>query len=296
MSYPMSELVATVERIDCLIDAFNRDWPSMVKYAEIYKLPILNSPDIPDQIQVKNLKGDEAIKEATIAFSAHHWHPAQHEATVARWPGILVLDKNIIKSIVTINDAKKYLADLFKSHVPAGSRSRIRSRLFPGRSLLQTYRKIHWSSYWPEEVSFVWAGHTTGNVKLDRQKAIDRVRQAAKVKPGHLDPGEWEAVINKEINDITRLGQGTPIRERRVVAPHPRVMLFRESNQHYDDMWHANLPIILFSDKYRVPLIRSLQDFDKNKRRKQRDTGYHYEPLVERLNLYIRHQAGHKLK
>ncbi len=290
-----------LEEIRGMLRRFNEVWPDHVIHAEAYPLPMLTAASGETGLEVvklptivpEHIEGEDAVSMLRSAIAQLHFLPGQHPGTVVRWPGVVFVDRDFGQEIGRINAAKDALEAAFTAAVPPPSRAKIRARIFPGLSMLQTYRHIH---YWDRplgRISFGWAGRTTSSVRITRPEAEARLRQLLHQCPEGVDPEEWQMWILRDIEDLgKKVSANQVLRIRKPIAPHPRVALFEPGKTRPATTFHANLPLFIYleggsSDTLPdvTPLLSYLRAEHMQPSRRRSDAQTQHL-IVARLNLF----------
>jgi len=132
------------ELCEC-VDRFNDHWPQYIKQAVAYKIPFYENGKVPDVVEVDRIDGGDAVELCKAAFRAFSRQPGvQHPGNVYRLPGYIELDRLLLDEIDEINGLKAKLQNTIKElHPKPTSRNQYCRRVFPGRVMLQAYRRIH---------------------------------------------------------------------------------------------------------------------------------------------------------
>ena len=283
--------------------ALNEVWPQAVDYAVVYRLPIYDEQQVPEAIEPQVIEGEAAIEAACEALGQFHWTPEQHVATVMRQPGVVVLRTPLKAYFDRLNAAKLRLHTLFREQYSKGYRRVVAQRLFPGVSMLQVYRQVKALDQCPQRILFSWAGHTTMAYKLSRPQVVGLIEAQRERCPPGQDHEHWQTMVDLQLKKVDRIPPKAQYRQRRLIAPHPRVMIYmpkrkasgrppvapREARAtRHDAMWHASLPVFVFrTGKTPSPRIDHLKPWYRDQRQRPRRDQLRREPLVEGLDLFV---------
>lgn len=279
-------LLALLNQLEEAVDAFNADWPGLVRHIELYKLPVLSAQEAPARILPEYQVGEPAIQLAARAFRTFSREPHQHPATVVRYPGVLVLgDASLGVEIEQINALKSRIRAIVTSY-PPGSRAALTRKTFPGRMMLQIYRRIHAASD-VRRVLWTWAGHTTSNRRITAEEAAQEIEAARRRPPMHLDRETWNEVIDAELRQLAGIPPSSELVYRRRIAPHPRVIVYPHGSEDKPVTYHGNLPLVVFAPQSDpLPEISPLRPFLADVRIALRRDRRRLQPLIERAHLY----------
>lgn len=274
-----------------MVHELNHIWPHHVSHAEVYPLPLLEKAQSPDRITPSILSGEEAVQATCQALSQFKWTEQQHVATVMRLPGVIILDKAIQYRFEALNEAKSSLQNLIATHYKPGSRARITQRLFKGVSMLQLYRKVYAFDEPVKKILFSWAGRTSLSKKLKEFQVVELLEHSRLNVPLTHSYDEWQNIIDMEINQLAYSPSNSQYRLHRLIAPHPRVMIYHEQSQQnyrkHDAMLHANLPLFVYAPTHSSkPEIKALKPWCKDQQPKIRKDKLKTKVLIETLYLH----------
>ena len=288
MSTPsVEELIERKEKIVGLISQFNHYWPQYSQSAIVWKTPLMLEQVAPDAIQIEPLSTEQAIQETKKFLLGFSRKNAQHPATVSRLPGIIRLSQSCYEPIAEINAHKDYLRERMETIHPR-TRPKYVKLAWPGVSALQLYRHINAPYSTKRKVLFSWIGHTTSSTRTTRDKMLDFVTLSRALVPTGVSVEHWNIVIDKEIELLASLAPTTHLILRKLVAPHPRVMLYHGQEKQPTRTYGANLP--LFIPDNPTMEVRELVNWDRKKAllRKRRKDTLPLTPIIPRIYLYMR--------
>lgn len=272
----MYEHIQTAYReLQAAADAFNSTWPSLVVDGTVWQLPLLAEQRTPDVIRAEVFHGPPAIKVAQLAITEFQRDLGQAPGTVMRLPGVFILSDSVLQEARAVNSAKAGLQvaiETLRKELNMQPKMRpvlMRRALGPNFILNQLKRSIQVFDAAPRQISFTWAGHTSGKERVRvgglRERLLLEAEQRAlnnsvpiEDTPEWLD---WKALAN--LDDDQVLDFPKPI------APHPRCMLWFTASSRYDAMVHANLPIFVLEGSS-PPAVVGLKDFDRHSRTARR--------------------------
>lgn len=261
--------------LQAAVVTFNSTWPSLVVEGTVWQLPLLTEQRTPDVICAEKLQGTPAIVEAQAAIAEFQRDLGQAPGTVMRLPGFFILSASILQQARAVNAAKAEVQaaiDALRVELNLKQKMRpvlMRRALGPNFILNQLKRSIQVFDAVPRQITFTWAGHTSGKERVrvgglrerlyhEASQRAQRDTIAIEDTPEWLD---WQALAN--LDDDQVLDYPKP------VAPHPRCMLWFTTNSRYDAMVHANLPIFVLEGSSR-PAVVGLKDFDRHSRTARR--------------------------
>lgn len=283
------EIKACFREIRERLQTFNEQWPSCYERGTLCTLPAHPVDEIPDIIEPELCEKDDVIDSGRAGFAQLYRRDDQKPVTALRYPGWIGLkpgddlSRKQFKAIEEINRCKDQLRAAFLTFKP-GTRNLVRKELLPGVSMMHAYRHIFAYNYVPRLLLFTWAGHTTTN----RRTSVEKIQKNLISLQEDTQDASWAGALNRELQILKELPKDAPLVERRVLAPHPRVLVYGESTR-YLHMCHANLPIITYAGKKAAPEVRELQVWRRTDRGKKRTDTKQYTPVIERINLYIQH-------
>ncbi|MBA1204154.1 DNA replication terminus site-binding protein [Pseudomonas capeferrum] len=268
-------IVAAYESLVDAMAVFNARWPSLVIDGTVWKLPLLSEQKTPAQIPVDCVTGPSAIAAAVSAFREFELDVGQSPGTVMRLPGYFILRESVLDEVRAVNRCKAELVQAIEAerllrNVAVSRRSNIMRQALGSRfSLNQLKRTLQDFDAAPRQITFTWAGHTSGKERVQigplRERLLEEARSRAEQVGEALEQTpQWfdlRALVNMADDDY--LDMPKP------VAPHPRCMLWFSKSSRYDAMLHVNLPFFVLEGK-EPPKIVGLKDFDREARSAQR--------------------------
>jgi hypothetical protein len=288
MSIPsVEELIERKEKIVALTSQFNYQWPQYCQSAIVWKAPLMQEQVAPDAIQLERLEAELAIDETKKFLLGFSRKSLQHPATVTRLSGIIRLSQNCYEQVAEINAYKDYLRERMETIHPR-TRPKYVKLAWPGVSALQLYRHIIAPYSIKRKVLFSWIGHTTSSTRTTRDKMLDFVALSRALVPTGVSIEHWNIVIDKEIELLSSLAPTAHLILRKLVAPHPRVMLYHGEDKQPTRTYGANLPLFIPDDP--MMEVRELANWDRKKAllRKRRKDTLPLTPLIPRIYLYMR--------
>lgn len=251
-------------------------------------LPIREDASPLLEVPVHHKKGVDAWNMSMDCYAQFYRLEHQHPMACLRAPGILYVENlsEVQVHVARLNQAKKALKALITS-IDSGKRNKLVSSTLPGVIWLQVYRKIEVFSEPVRTFVFSWV-NTTSSKKISLQEVValvDRDIELRKNGAVHLlDIPEF--ILERERKMLLKLSAGAVLRQCRPIAPHPRLMVFKEGGGRKADLtYHANLPLISgYDSKAKITLLSA---FKKNDRvpAKRKDSKSK-TLLIPRLNLY----------
>lgn len=267
------------------VATFNERWPSLVEEGAVWELPLLQEQKTPKQIQVRHLAGEEAVGAALAAFKEFERDLGQAPGTVMRLPGYFILSSSILAEGRAVNRRKAELEKAIEAerqfrNVSVSRRSHImRQALGKNFSLNQLKRTIQVFDAAPRQITFTWAGHTSGKEKIRvsqvRELLLAEANERVSTSGIQLEQTpQW-----LDLRGLSNMAEDDFLDVPKLVAPHPRCMLWFSDNSRYDAMLHANLPFfVLHGD--RAPKVVGLKDFDSAARTAKRPDSKSREPAL----------------
>ncbi len=268
-------IVSAYERLVETVGAFNEKWPALVVGGMIWRIPLLTEQRTPSRISVQVLTGTDAIKAAVEALREFERDLGQAPGTVLRLPGYFMLSGSILDEGRAVNRCKSELVDAIEAervfrNVAVSRRSHImRQALGKNFSLNQLKRAIQVFDAAPRQITFTWAGHTSGKERV----TVGHVREVLLAEAHEKAMATGEPVVNSpqwiDLRSIANMAETDVLDVPKPIAPHPRAMLWFSSRSRYDAMLHANLPFFV-RDGQPAARIVGLKDFDRDSRSAKR--------------------------
>lgn len=268
-------IIAAYERLVATVKAFNERWPALVVDGVIWRIPLLTEQRTPSQINVQIVTGADAIKAAVEAFREFERDLGQAPGTVLRLPGYFVLSGSVLAEGRAVNRCKSELVDAIEAervlrNVAVSRRSHImRQALGQNFSLNQLKRAVQVFDAAPRQITFTWAGHTSGKERVTVAHARELLlveaheRSIATGEPVESSP-QWI-----DLHSIANMAETDLLDVPKQIAPHPRAMLWFSESSRYDAMLHANLPFFVLGGQSAARVV-SLKNFDRDARSAKR--------------------------
>ncbi len=280
-------IIEAFERLAEALEDFNTFWTSHALDGQVWKLPLSPDGNALTRIAPQLAQGEEAIVLAADAVRRLHWLPGQFPKTVFRLPGWVAVNADLRSMVNVVNAAKQDLRRALKQIEPR-QRPKVAAATLPGVSLLQAYRKIDVVDYTPVRLLWSWAGHTTAHRRTSAGEVARLIEESRTHRVTGTSPEEWQAHLDRELQVLSAFVPSTPLLYRRTIAPHPRVMVYRQPGPQYAAMLHANLPLFFRAEtRDNLPNIDPLGPYDHDVRRKPRRDQRRLVPLIKRLDLYF---------
>ncbi|ANF89302.1 Replication terminus site binding protein (plasmid) [Pseudomonas antarctica] len=268
-------IIAAYERLVATVRAFNDRWPSLVVDGMIWRIPLLTEQRTPSRINVQIVTGADAIKAAVKVFREFERDLGQAPGTVLRLPGYFVISGSLLDEGRAVNRCKSELVDAIEAervlrNVAVSRRSHImRQALGKNFSLNQLKRAIQVFDAAPRQITFTWAGHTSGKERVTvahaRELLLEKAheRSMATGEPVESSP-QWI-----DLRSIANMAETDLLDVPKQIAPHPRAMLWFSERSRYDAMLHANLPFFVL-DGHSAARVVPLKNFDRDVRSARR--------------------------
>lgn len=271
---------------------FNEDWPQLATRCVVWRLPVLQENKTPDSIPVERLDGHVAIAAAKAAFLQFEREVGQAPGTVMRLPGVIFVSSGVLGRVEQINALKQAVKDAIEQtrieqNVQPAIRPRIMRRALGKEfNTNQLLRSIQSFDAAPRLIVFTWAGHTGGT----EYKVVAQVREQLELEAAARADREGvpvkQTVEYQELRSIVRMADDESLVKRKLVAPHPRAMLYLSESTTYDAMIHANLPVFVLDSEDGCE-VRDLKDFDRSNRTAERPDCSKASGAVPRKSLYL---------
>lgn len=174
-----------------------------------------------------------------------------------------------------MNRCKSELVDAIEAervfrNVAVSRRSHImRQALGKNFSLNQLKRAIQVFDAAPRQITFTWAGHTSGKERV----TVGHVREVLLAEAHEKAMATGEPVVNSpqwiDLRSIANMAETDVLDVPKPIAPHPRAMLWFSERSRYDAMLHANLPFFVLDGQPAARIV-GLKDFDRDARSAKR--------------------------
>ncbi|WP_432780645.1 DNA replication terminus site-binding protein (plasmid) [Pseudomonas corrugata] len=268
-------IVAKYQRLVETVGAFNEKWPALVVDGTIWRIPLLTEQRTPSRINVQVLAGIDAINAAVEALRGFERDLGQAPGTVLRLPGYFILSGSVLDEGRAVNRCKTELVDAIEAerafrNVAVSRRSNImRQALGKDFSLNQLKRAVQVFDAAPRQITFTWAGHTSGKERV----TVGHVREVLLAEAHEISVATGEPVENSpqwiDLRSIANMAETDMLDVPKPIAPHPRAMLWFSERSRYDAMLHANLPFFVLEGQPAARII-GLKNFDRDARSAKR--------------------------
>lgn len=280
------------QTLTAAITAFNRTWPHLVVDGVVYVLPLLNEQKTPDILLVEKITGADAIKLAIDAIGTFERDIGQAPGTVMRLPGYFTVASSVLEQVLAINACKQKLVDAIElarveQNLTPEMRPKIMRRaLGASFNTNQLKRSIHAFDGAPRQITFTWAGHSPGNERVTVSKIRAQLEAKAEIRAGAEDIPVEQTPEYFDLNSIVHLSDADILIKHKMVAPHPRCMLWFSESSRWDAMIKANLPVFVLASG-RAPTIKPLKSFDRNARRAKRLDEKSRQEVLQGRDMYL---------
>src|SRR5262245_44759138 len=246
------------------VDEFDHAWPPLVIGGEVWQIPLLSSQKTPSRFSVEHLTGSGAIEASRAAFREFERDLGQAPGTVMRLPGYFIVRDSILEQGRAVNRCKAQLqaaieAERIAQNVSVSRRSHIMRRaLGKDFSLNQLKRTVQVFDASPRQITFTWAGHTSGKEKIHVGSLRERLLTDARARAAREEVALEQTPEWQDVRALANLRDDEVLDYPKPVAPHPRCMLWFSPNSRYDAMVHANLPLFVLQGES-VPTVVGLK-------------------------------------
>lgn len=288
----LSDIESAYSTLRLAVVSFNKTWPELVTHGVVWRLPLLTEQRTPSVITVEMLDGKQAVDAAREAFLQFERDIGQAPGTVMRLPGVFFVRESVLGQVMQINALKDQLKDVIEQtrielNVQPALRPRIMRRALGNTfNSNQLMRHIQAFDGAPRLIVFTWAGHTSGS----EYKAVGQVRKQLQALAEARADREGISMDltpeHQDLNSLIRMADEESLVKRKLVAPHPRAMLYLGESTRYDAMIHANLPVFVLAGEGECE-VRGLRDFNREKRTAERPDRKNYIEALPGKDLYI---------
>lgn len=274
------------------VKVFNEAWPSLVVDGAVYLVPLLPEQRTPDILPVEEVTGARAISLAKEAFGTFERDLGQAPGTVMRLPGYFTIGRSVLEYVLTINACKQELVDAIEEerleqNLTPEMRPRIlRRALGPGFNTNQLKRTIHAFDGTARKITFTWAGHSPGNERVTVAKIRAQLKAKAEIRASAEDIPMDQTPEHFDLNSIVHLAEDQVLIKHKVVAPHPRCMLWLSGSARWDAMIKANLPVFVLAGETQLK-ITGLKPFDRLSRRAKRMDEKTRQEVLRGRDMYL---------
>lgn len=288
----ISDIVHSYTRLITTLKEFGSVWPNFVVHSKVWQLPLLAEQKATDHIEARALEGCAAVDAAIQAMSTFERMPDQAPGTVMRLPGYFALSESVLHWVKEINQLKDQLTmEIEQTRVelnlaPSARSKILRQALGRQMSMKQLLRHIQAFDICPRLIVFTWAGHTTGGERVAVGKVRESLGKAAKQQAMKEGIEVDQTLAGAELRRIVNLADQASLVKYKVVAPHPRAMVYFSENSRYDAMIHSNLPMFVLAGD-RSTGVHELRSFDRHARQAQRPDKKTRIEVIPRMNLYL---------
>ena len=288
----MADIVHLHACLNATLKEFGNAWPNFVVRSKVWQLPLLAEQKAADHIEARALEGCAAIDAAIQAMSMFERMPDQAPGTVMRLPGYFALSESVLHWVKEINQLKDQLAmEIEKTRVELNlapsARSKILRQALGGQmSMKQLLRNIQAFDICPRLIVFTWAGHTTGGERVAVGKVRELLGKTAKQQAMKEGIEVDQTLAGAELRRIVNLADQASLVKYKVVAPHPRAMVYFSESSRYDAMIHSNLPMFVLAGD-RSTDVHELRNFERHARQAQRPDKKKRIEVIPRMNLYL---------
>lgn len=281
----LTDIESAYSALRLAVVSFNQIWPELVTRGMVWRLPLLAEQRTPAVIPVEMVDGHRAIELGREAFLQFERDIGQAAGTVMRLPGVFFVRQSVLDQVMQINALKDQLKDTIEQtrielNVMPALRPRIMRRALGNTfNSNQLMRHIQAFDGAPRLIVFTWAGHTSGS----EYKAVGQVREQLQALAEARADREGISIEltpeHQELKALVRMSDDESLVKRKLVAPHPRAMLYLGESTRYDAMIHANLPVFVLAGEGECE-VRGLKDFNRDNRTAERpDRKSHIEAL-----------------
>lgn len=290
-------IVSAYKRLVETVGAFNEKWPALVVGGMIWRIPLLAEQRTPSRINVQVLTGIDAIEAAVEALREFERDLGQAPGTVLRLPGYFILSGSILDEGRAVNRCKSELVDAIEAervfrNVAVSRRSNImRQALGNNFSLNQLKRAVQVFDAAPRQITFTWAGHTSGKERV----TVGHVREVLLAEAHERSVATGEPVENSpqwiDLRSIANMAETDLLDVPKPIAPHPRAMLWFSERSRYDAMLHANLPFFVLDGQPAAKVV-GLKVFDRDTRSAKRPDVKHRLPALPGGRFFVASSTG----
>ena len=257
--------------------------------ATVYQIPLYPDGLVPERIEPVRVNGHNALIQALHALRSFSRPRDQHPGSVLRLPGVICADKDLVKLIESINKVKSQLKEFIHSNYPdSRSRNHFCRSQFPGRVMLQVYRKLYVSKT-PAAVRFTWSPYTEASKTLTRQQTLDLLLKRRTSGFDHLNENRFRA-LEMAIETVQQSSSTTAFAIKKPRSPYPIATVYHsQESDRKKSVIPLSTPLILQPSESSEPVdIGNLPAYDMSVRRKTRTDKQHMELLFKPLYLYVR--------
>ena len=266
--------------------------------ATVYKIPrydgvtgVPPDPDsqrvVPTRIVPECINGDAAVLEAVTAFRGLSRPKDQLPGTVQRSAGVVFADKDLSGVVDSINNVKLQLKkSIFDKYPNSRSRNQFVRTEFPGRVMLQVYRKINFNNDPIDTIRLAWNPFTESNKYLTQTQVLEMLNKRNQSGIDHTDAQRHKA-LTMAMESVSSNKSTTKYAIRKRRAPYPTATVYRSGEK--PKTVPMSVPLILGpASDARTIEIGALPVYDEKDRRSPRSDKLKMELLFKPLYLYVR--------
>ena len=255
--------------------------------ATVFEIPLYEDGTVPDHIEPVPISGQAAIAKAKSAFRNMSRPSGQHPGSVFRLPGVITVDKDLRKVVKGVNDVKAELKEFLQTEYPnSRTRNTFCKREFPGRVMLQAYRKIYVNERQIERVRFSWMPITRSTRAVSRAQALEMLAKRATLTSQDIDQKKAVEIAIEHVQMNTPNTQYSIIKPR---SPYPTAVLYfkRKQNDKNKVFIPLSLPVIIGPTNHKLD-IGTLSPLDTKKDRNKRQDEQPVQLVYKPMYLYAK--------
>lgn len=276
-----TDLIETIEQIEAAVQhLIEQLQKTQITAARVFELPRL-TPEEEDQpygfIEVTAIDGHRAIDTAFTAWASFYGAPGYSTKAVYRCPGVLCVDtddpKPIITTVNTINDLKGAFHAIAQEFPDRNTRVETLHAALPWLIYLQVTREILAIQERLFSATFTWgvkssSSRTTKDEQIKRLRSMRHDRPAATADDHGLT---WPERLELEVNRLESLPDTSVLHRYRRLKVRPLLNLALERKvQGIRQKWlrEAHTPALLINSGR--PRIGNLKHYSADRKRKKR--------------------------
>ena len=283
-------ILASFEELNQTIEQLNDWWTQSCISCVAYRVPVLADASAPDELNVEQLSGEDAVSASANAYGRFALLDNQGAGTSLRVPGCIVVDDDDMTPVSIVNNAKDTLRARIAQVTPEGGREREKlcRRLFRSCSMSQMYRHIVTVQEKPViALSFTWNRGAMSSSRMSRDEAHALLTERLEEEQSSGD-AKLMASLQIASQSIAGMKADSVVWRRKNVAPHPCAnLVFQRGGKGKGQrkMVKANLPIVLPRSCIAAN-IGALADFKMKDRRSTRGDKMALQPLLDSMGLF----------
>lgn len=249
-------------------------WPTKKEVIEYPTMPLGRPSVIPVEPVTESLSIEATVARSFRIILGDEAHSTKH---VPRFPGIILISDeapDLRSAITTFNQEKEKFKELALTINNPDKRFETLTETFPMLMPKLLYRTIGIIDGPVTKINCSWRTGNQNTIKLTLDQVKDKLKSLLKNMSFLEHPESFEQSINRQLDDVSRLGHKIQFRSRRTQAPSVKATIEYKDKQAAKDLelptWAGMaLPFFVFNQGGQMPKITPLKTYDESKRPKR---------------------------